>query len=278
MKHCQECLESYETEERYCMICGYELQNIEVPIDQNIQAQMSSIFDLFGINETALANYLSESNPKLTKEVMSSLGKMTVDPNGTIFYSCTIKVGPFKFGAISSDFSLIPFNSLDNIRFLVANPVCGESSLSNCDIGENAGLLFFRGKVTFGSKALLAQNLGAKVVIISQNEKKWPFLMTDTASTQTIHIPVLMISETNGRIFRRFLEEKSPEVIIGSIECTKVDNYCIICQENMTTNEVIYRLHCGHIYHDICLDRWLEGHITCPVCRLNLNESKENIG
>lgn len=260
------------------MICGDELKQLQAQStsEENVRAErdgmMMAMLDIFGIDfEHELANYLSESNTKLTKERISSLGKILVDPKGVIFYACTIKIGPLKFSAVSSDFSLIPFDPLCNIQFMEGNPIFGESPLLN-SVGEDTALFFMRGKVSFATKALLGQSFGAKVIIIAQNEKKWPFLMTDTSSTQSVAIPVLMISETDGKILQKFLRTNSSRNIVGSIECKKIDDYCIICQENIIEKSVIYRLYCGHIYHDSCLERWLEAHATCPVCRSDLND------
>ena len=43
---------------------------------------------------------------------------------------------------------------------------------------------------------------------------------------------------------------------------------CSICQEQINLrNEEISVLHCGHIYHQRCLQQWLETRMTCPDCR-----------
>ena len=43
---------------------------------------------------------------------------------------------------------------------------------------------------------------------------------------------------------------------------------CSICQEHVNfCNEEISVLNCGHLYHQSCLQRWLDTSSTCPECR-----------
>ncbi|KAF5799113.1 putative transcription factor C2H2 family [Helianthus annuus] len=43
---------------------------------------------------------------------------------------------------------------------------------------------------------------------------------------------------------------------------------CSICLEDYKPADVV-RLFpdCGHLFHVTCIDTWLKGHATCPVCR-----------
>ena len=43
---------------------------------------------------------------------------------------------------------------------------------------------------------------------------------------------------------------------------------CSICQEHISfCDEEISVLNCGHLYHQSCLQRWLDTSSTCPECR-----------
>ena len=43
-------------------------------------------------------------------------------------------------------------------------------------------------------------------------------------------------------------------------------NTCVICLNLIgTKNRCI--LQCGHSFHDVCLQKWLATHNTCPYCR-----------
>lgn len=53
------------------------------------------------------------------------------------------------------------------------------------------------------------------------------------------------------------------EIIIDNISISS-ENLCSICWANM---ENIYNTECKHSFHKICIDKWLENNITCPICR-----------
>lgn len=43
---------------------------------------------------------------------------------------------------------------------------------------------------------------------------------------------------------------------------------CSICHENLIENDQNTTTSCNHVYHSICLNRWLsQGNNTCPICR-----------
>ena len=49
---------------------------------------------------------------------------------------------------------------------------------------------------------------------------------------------------------------------------TQVKTYgeCVICLENLDSNSIITALKCGHIYHEGCVQKWLNKNSVCPIC------------
>ena len=43
-------------------------------------------------------------------------------------------------------------------------------------------------------------------------------------------------------------------------------NECVICLEDMKTNEDLAILYCSHIYHSKCINTWAEKKKICPLC------------
>uniref|UniRef100_A0A1A9Z1M4 RING-type domain-containing protein n=1 Tax=Glossina pallidipes TaxID=7398 RepID=A0A1A9Z1M4_GLOPL len=55
--------------------------------------------------------------------------------------------------------------------------------------------------------------------------------------------------------------EYSPESNDGNEEC------CAVCLNDFQLNEIICKLPCVHDFHADCVDKWLQLHQTCPMCR-----------
>jgi hypothetical protein len=56
-----------------------------------------------------------------------------------------------------------------------------------------------------------------------------------------------------------------------------LDNFCVICHENINEGQVVRKIKkCGHCFHIGCLDRWLENKITCPTCRADIRLNMDN--
>ncbi|KAF0906467.1 hypothetical protein E2562_011460 [Oryza meyeriana var. granulata] len=48
---------------------------------------------------------------------------------------------------------------------------------------------------------------------------------------------------------------------------------CAVCLTTFDDgNDLRLLPHCSHAFHPDCIDPWLEGHVTCPLCRANLEK------
>ncbi|KAK1381002.1 RING-type domain-containing protein [Heracleum sosnowskyi] len=58
-------------------------------------------------------------------------------------------------------------------------------------------------------------------------------------------------------------------------EGKKEGEECSVCLYDIKQGDEIMRLPCDHIFHALCLDKWLVsyGHLTCPFCRASLSPS-----
>ncbi|XP_010455127.1 PREDICTED: E3 ubiquitin-protein ligase ATL31 [Camelina sativa] len=63
-----------------------------------------------------------------------------------------------------------------------------------------------------------------------------------------------------------YSEVKTQKIGKGALECA-------ICLNEFEDDETLRLLpKCDHVFHPQCIGAWLQGHVTCPVCRTNLAE------
>ncbi|KAJ3676936.1 hypothetical protein LUZ60_002660 [Juncus effusus] len=62
-----------------------------------------------------------------------------------------------------------------------------------------------------------------------------------------------------------YSEAKEHKMGKGALECA-------VCLSEFEDDETLRLLpKCSHVFHPECIDAWLSGHVTCPVCRSNLS-------
>ena len=68
--------------------------------------------------------------------------------------------------------------------------------------------------------------------------------------------------------------EAMPSLEIGESE----DGECVVCLEEWKPGEVAKEMPCKHKFHDECIEKWLEIHGSCPVCRYKMPVDEEEMG
>lgn len=70
--------------------------------------------------------------------------------------------------------------------------------------------------------------------------------------------------------------DRATDVEIGANLFTVDDGAtCTVCQETFRSqgSGPLRRIrHCGHIFHQNCIDTWFGSHVRCPVCRYDIRE------
>ncbi|XP_004502109.1 probable E3 ubiquitin-protein ligase XERICO [Cicer arietinum] len=73
-----------------------------------------------------------------------------------------------------------------------------------------------------------------------------------------------------------FIEEfrnRTPTLRFDSVRssCKEPEHDCSVCLTQFEPESEINCLSCGHLFHKVCLEKWLDyWNITCPLCRTPL--------
>jgi len=172
------------------------------------------------------------------------------------------------------------------------------SSPSSSSSPYHSTLIMERGVISFANKAINAQKAGASVLIIAQTFDKFPFQPQDSAKEletkykdTVLQIPVFCISLSDYNLLKRLLHETcffkthtdrhdhdgndySSERLL---KCTKGDETCPICFDELAVADEVFKLPCCHFYHADCLTRWLQTQNTCPLCRSDMPQQRDEM-
>jgi hypothetical protein len=81
---------------------------------------------------------------------------------------------------------------------------------------------------------------------------------------------------------RRFKHGAPPAADVAIENCRKIKldaHYlkeqasCPVCVSDLSMNEEVRQLPCGHYFHDNCIIPWLKKRNSCPICRFELKTS-----
>ncbi|KAF3783356.1 E3 ubiquitin-protein ligase [Nymphaea thermarum] len=57
---------------------------------------------------------------------------------------------------------------------------------------------------------------------------------------------------------------------LASVVVEDEEARCAVCLEGFGVDGEARETPCSHRYHNNCIIKWLEKHITCPVCRFQM--------
>ncbi|RVW46190.1 putative E3 ubiquitin-protein ligase XERICO [Vitis vinifera] len=80
-------------------------------------------------------------------------------------------------------------------------------------------------------------------------------------------------SETCMEEFR----SRNPAIRFDTVcSCKRPEHDCAVCLTRFEPDSEINHLPCGHFFHKVCLEKWLDyWNITCPLCRTPLMPEEE---
>lgn len=101
-------------------------------------------------------------------------------------------------------------------------------------------------------------------------------LIADRIDDRRVVIPS-PVDKSQEEYLSRFISA-SQLVRVGPAQSAELEGVeCLICLEGLKTNQVMRILKCDHLFHQSCVDRWLNDHrdtLPCPICRRSQYEEK----
>lgn len=68
-----------------------------------------------------------------------------------------------------------------------------------------------------------------------------------------------------------------PAMRYDSLCSKQLEHDCSVCLTNFRPKAVINHLSCGHVFHQVCVEKWLKYRkVTCPNCRTNMIPQDED--
>ena len=102
--------------------------------------------------------------------------------------------------------------------------------------------------------------------LVSHRSYVYYFFLEITSIFQNIRKNVIKYNKWKQLIYALKYELDDP-----TQEDIDNDDTCIICRLQMDTTSA-KKLPCGHCLHLDCLERWIAGHSTCPLCQYDLSD------
>ncbi|XP_043692051.1 probable E3 ubiquitin-protein ligase XERICO [Telopea speciosissima] len=98
---------------------------------------------------------------------------------------------------------------------------------------------------------------------------------TSSDSVETAPEPFEFCLNPSNTLIEEF-RYRTPAIRFGSAFKYQSEQECPVCLSGFEPDSEINQLGCGHLFHKVCLERWLDYlNITCPLCRTPLMPEEE---
>jgi hypothetical protein len=133
----------------------------------------------------------------------------------------------------------------------------------------------------------LLQKMGLKLITeqpeLAQSARSFAYAEEEAAELDSGLSQLAMTTEEIGDMLHVSLFQESSSSSSCSCSCSNGDcscscsdgddvSECVVCLRKFHGGEEIRTLPCGHVFHKICVDKWILDYenMTCPLCRVCL--------
>ena len=122
--------------------------------------------------------------------------------------------------------------------------------------------------ISFDSYCIKKTNCNSDVMVISLKTITWGFLYL-ISLLFTFSLVVQFLNYCKKKRLQKKVKNWRKSAKVGS---ALLESSCCICLESFRKGEKINTLpNCKHSFHLECIDIWMTGHDTCPICRRQYN-------
>ena len=96
-------------------------------------------------------------------------------------------------------------------------------------------------------------------------------------NTTDIPSDLLECYESSSEASIEEFRSRIPAMRYDSLFSKQLEHDCSVCLTNFRPKAVINHLSCGHVFHQVCVEKWLKYRkLTCPNCRTNMIPQDED--
>ena len=223
--------------------------------NENIITLNSDYFNTEIINNGINNIINKEQNNQIYKNKNNIYKKVIINKNNLLHYSNLNSNIPFQRKRNYSTFQINNFPNYNNYNIIFNNKNYETEKINNINFEEE-------------EKENILNKDDLKYIGFSQ-EKNYINEKNEKLNILHIHLE----SVDYNRKSYNFIKEKKlkflDNILYKDLIHSKLSKYksCIICKNNFNESDIVNIFYCGeHIFHKICLQKWLIQSNNCPFC------------
>ncbi|KAF8822990.1 zinc finger, C3HC4 type (RING finger) domain-containing protein [Cardiosporidium cionae] len=115
------------------------------------------------------------------------------------------------------------------------------------------------------------RNMGVEASDDTQRVNPYTRQLQDASGSTMIDTSLANVVTLSKGVNMQIIQLFPEELFDADKNIAEVQRSCGICKMEYTDQDILRRLPCWHAFHSTCIDKWLEGQKTCPLCRFQVD-------